>query len=322
MNNKLATPLFLAGCLLIGFALAIGIRQYRKATHVPPPEVDHKPTAALPDIRAVTLPPIPVTAGQPDIAALNAAAADIAVLNATHAQLITPLPAAEDPAFAETLSQITRALEQHNLKLLWHVILPTEGPQPVAVGPSPQRLAAVGRRAQAANVDLLAIGFATPFQDDDPAAPAERIAEIRQHYKGRLARIIHLENVLFDDDWAHTDLVGIAGPWQLSSQPNPTDRQLRVGFENHIANLTSLAATRGKPLILFDLANATIDVPLPATVPVTPATLPADFTARAVAAGMVATRGERYVQGVVLPPAATPALQETIKSHWIPTAHP
>ncbi len=109
------------------------------------------------------------------------------------------------------------------------------------------------RFAQAAKVDLLAVGV-----ELDATMHRERewrriIASVRKIYGGRLVYAANWNRVNEVPVWDALDWIGVHAYFPLSMEDDPDTATLRNGWESHLAELRRASSSMGKPVLFAEI---------------------------------------------------------------------
>lgn len=83
----------------------------------------------------------------------------------------------------------------------------------------------------------------------------ELIRDVRKVYKGKLtigAAASKVEEVTF---WEHLDFIGISAYYKVANRKNPTEIEMRVGWEYHAYSLRKLSIGTSKPVLFTEFGS-------------------------------------------------------------------
>jgi len=296
--KKLATPLFLIGCLLLGFGISSLVKSWlgRATTPTPshPDSIIVKRTAPPPTLRGITL-----AADMPTAA--DDAPAAFSKLRALGANWVAFSPEIHSLADIQSTDAGLRATALAAGAAQFHVCyLPRFSFHGQSTPTRHEILLAVARHAKARGYDMLALGYQTGEASPVDSFWRPALLAARREFPGQLVYVATDTLYPYVDWWDTVDFVAVAGPFTISLQPEPTPEQLRLGYQAQLDTIGSIGLRESKPVLLFDVAHPAS--PLAATEPASRLvkTPRPDLQQACIQAAVETIRGESWLRGVFL----------------------
>jgi len=307
--NRLWTFVFLLACLLAGIGLA-WVLQHRKAPRPPAPtEFQLQPGATLPEIRGIALSDFP---DGPDITRIKQTGANYVALDVSALS--------DNSRNAGEVTKLVSNLHADHIKVC--VITRVA---------KLEEAEAFAKAGQAAGVDLLAVRPVTApdAAEQDEAFWKPVLQAVRKQFHGALVYVATPDDYWTLTWWDQVDYIGVAGPFTLSTVPNPSAYQLQSGMNTQIGSVQTYAQFIKKSAILFDVyypptEDAAAHPEVPATNPATtaPAMGLSPLQKLCYQAALVGTKGQPNLAGMFLGPQPNPVsskgLAATIYAQWKP----
>lgn len=119
------------------------------------------------------------------------------------------------------------------------------------------------RIAEKYHFELLCIGTELfNFVDQRPEFWKNLIAKLRKTYKGKLVYAENWDKVDKVDIWKDLDYIGADAYFPISEHGSPTEKQIRVGWQEHKDMLENLAEKYDKPVLFTEYGYRSVDFAL------------------------------------------------------------
>jgi hypothetical protein len=110
--------------------------------------------------------------------------------------------------------------------------------------------------AEAAGVDLLAVGTELDLTLHREAEWRSLIREVRGVYGGRLTYAVNWDSLDRVTFWDALDAIGLQAYWPITDTPDPSEAELAAGWQPVLTRFRDLAAEHGRPVVLAELGYA------------------------------------------------------------------